>query len=255
MQPLSVRLAPSRFLDPTLLLLVALAVALFLAFRGQAPGSRRARWARVAAWAAWGVFWVISLPLTSIVLYDWTEMRGADLDAALAGRDLDKAALVVLAAGLRTYEPEVPPRERLDPASTQRVLAASRVWRAHPFGIVLLSGTPRAEQEGMTDLITTLGVPKDRLVHEPRSRNTRENAAFSAEILRARGVETVVVLTSAVHLRRSLKDFERAGVHAIPAAAEIVGHTLWGVDALLPSSTALAHTHMVLHEILGYVTG
>jgi uncharacterized SAM-binding protein YcdF (DUF218 family) len=255
MQPLSVRLAPSRFMDPTLLCLVALAVALFFAFRGQTPATRRARWARIAAWGAWGAFWVISLPVTNVVLTRWTETRGPDLGVALAGQDLDKTALVVLAAGMRSYDPEVPPRERLDPASTQRVLTASRLWHDHPFGIVVLSGTPRAETEGMTDLITTLGVPRDRLVGESRSRNTRENAAYSAEILRQRGVTTVVVVTSAVHLRRSIKDFEAVGVHAIPAAAEIVGHTIWGVDALLPSSTALAHTHSVLHEIVGYLRG
>jgi uncharacterized SAM-binding protein YcdF (DUF218 family) len=255
MQPLSIRLAPSRFLDPTFLCLVALAVALYLAFRAQGAPSKRARWARIAAWAVWGAFWVIALPLTSGLLTDCMEVRGPDLAEALAGRDLDKAALVVLAGGARTYDPDVPPRERLGPAATQRVLTASRLWHEHPFGTVILTGTPPSELDCMTDLITALGVPASRLVREARSRNTRENATYSAEILRARGLSTVVVVTSAIHLPRALKDFDRAGVQVIPAAAEVVGHTHFGIDALLPSSTSLQHTHMVLHEIFGLVRG
>jgi uncharacterized SAM-binding protein YcdF (DUF218 family) len=64
-----------------------------------------------------------------------------------------------------------------------------------------------------------------------------------------------VVLTSATHLRRSLKDFAAVGIAAIPAAADVVGHLRSGIDGLLPSSSALSRSHFCLHEILGYVRG
>jgi uncharacterized SAM-binding protein YcdF (DUF218 family) len=255
MSSLAVTLAPSRFLDPMLLLLVVLGVALHLAFRGAPAAGRRPRLGRVAAWMAWGALWALSTPLVANRLSDWTETRGPDLDAALAGRDLDRTALVVLAGGLRTVDPEVPARERLDGATTQRVLTAARLWHRHRFGVVILSGSPAVETEGMSDLITTLGVPAERLVRETKSVNTRENARYSAVILHDRGVETTVMVTSATHLRRAVKDFEAVGVHVIPAAADVVGLARVKADSLLPAAGALGRTQIALHELLGYVRG
>ena len=260
MLPLAVRLAPSRFLDPLLMVVVALGVALFLALRGARWGaasrpSRAARAGRVGAWVAWGGLWVLSMPFVASGLTGWVEVRGPDLGEALAGKDREKVALVVLAGGMRTHDPATPPRERLDGGTTQRVLTAARLWDQQRFGLVVLSGTPPAETEAMLDLATALGVPPDRVVRETRSLNTRENAAFSAAILRERGPGAVVLLTSATHLRRAVKDFEAAGVHVIPAAADVVGSSPWGLDSFLPSAHALAQTNVCLHEILGYVRG
>lgn len=255
MLPLTVRLSASRFLDPLVLVLVALAVALYLAFRETAPARRSARFGRLAAWATWGGLWALSTPLVAGELTGCVETRGPDLGAALAGKDPEKVVLVVLAAGIRTYDQSSPPRERLDAAATQRVLTASRLWREHRFGLVVLSGAPPAETEAMLDLATTLGVPAERVVREERSLNTRENAAFCAAILHERAPEAVVLVTSATHLRRAVRDFEKAGVHVIPAAAEVVGHSREGIDSLLPSSGGLARTHACLHELLGYVRG
>lgn len=244
-------LAISRFLDPMLVMLVVLAAALAVAFRGAVLRDRRARVARVVAWCAWGSTWVMSTPAVAGWLVYWAESRGPALDVALAGRDPERSALVVLAAGMRSHDPSVLPRERLDAPTTQRVLTAARLWKEHRFGLVVLSGSPPPQTVCMEDLITTLGVPAERVVREPRSDNTRENAAFTADILRARGIETVVMVTSATHLRRAVEAFERAGVHVIPAAADVAGPNRIGLDSLLPSSWSMSRTHVVLHEVLG----
>src|SRR6185436_7804071 len=130
MTPLSVRFAFSRFLDPTLLLIVALGVGLFLALRGSAPAaaSRRQRIGRGVAWAALAALFILSTPFAADRLNAWVETRGPDLTASLAGKDPARAALVVLAGGLRTTEPSIPPRERLDTATTSRVLGAARLY-------------------------------------------------------------------------------------------------------------------------------
>jgi uncharacterized SAM-binding protein YcdF (DUF218 family) len=121
--------------------------------------------------------------------------------------------------------------------------------------VVVLTGAPPEQTAAMLDLMTTLGVPPDKVVRETRSLNTRENATFSAEILRDQGAQVVVLVTSATHLRRAVKDFAAAGVSVIPAAADIVGRSETGVDSFLPSASALAQTRVCLHEILGYLRG
>jgi len=249
------RFALSRLLDPLFLFLIAFAVVLFVAFRGGAPATAWARRARVAAWAVWGALWMVSTPYVSAWLTYVVETKGPKLDQALAGRDMEKAALVVLAAGIRTYDPDVPPRERMDGASTARTLTAARLYQRHHFGLVIATGSPAALPHCMQDLLGALGVPPERMVLETRSVNTLENAAFSAEILRARGVETVVVVTSATHLRRAVKAFARAGIQVIPAAADERGMGRLGLEMLIPSSSGIVATHVALHEILGNLRG
>ncbi len=251
--PLSVRLAPSRFLDPIVVLLVAMAIALFFAHRGQRAETASARRGRVGTWVVLALFWVVSTPTFADRLVHAIEVRPTDVAAAIAGVPSEKVALVVLAGGLRTAHPGAPPRERLDVSTDARVRGAARIFAQHPIGLVVLSGGPAIEAEGMRDLITSLGVPSERIVLEPASKNTRENAAFTAPILRARGVERVLLATSATHLYRARKDFERAGIATIPAPVDVIGLPPWGVDALLPSSWALGKSHRALHEVLGWL--
>ena len=255
MLPYSVRFAPGRFLDPLLLLLTALAIGLWLLRRNRALGRPRPRarlgWA--LAWAAWVALYAASMPVVASTLTTWTEIRGPRLDQALASADLSRTALVVLAGGLRTFDRTTPPRERLDGATTARVLGASRLYLEHRFGLVILSGAPVEEGEAMADLITTLGVPRERVVVESASYSTRENAARSLTILRERGFDTIVLATSATHLRRAVHEFERAGAQVIPAAVEVIGPSRFFLDELLPSSSALSRSNQMIHELVGYV--
>jgi uncharacterized SAM-binding protein YcdF (DUF218 family) len=259
MPPLYVRLALSRFLDPAVLIVVAWLVGLLLtrmprsAAGGERAARRSTRAGRTLLWTSWAMLWALSAPFVSGRLTAAVEMRGPDLPAALAGADPTRTALVVLAGGLRTYDRSMPPRERLDSATQSRVLGAARLYHTFGFGTVVLSGAPAAESEAMADLITALGVPEARLVRESASMNTRENAEYGARVIRERGVEAVVLATSATHLRRAVREFERAGVHVIPAAVDVVGPSRFGVDQLLPAATALGRSHAALHEVLGYL--
>ncbi len=255
MLPYSVRFAAGRFLDPTLLLLVALAAGLWLLRPSHALGRprRRARAGWALAWAAWATLYATSMPVVAQVLTGWAELRGPPLDRALASTDPARTALVVLAGGLRTFDRTTPPRERLDGATTARILGASRIYLEHPFALVVLSGAPAQEGVAMADLITTLGVPRERLVVESTSYSTRENAERSQAILRERGFDTVVLATSATHLRRAVHEFERAGARVIPAAVEVIGPSRFFYDELLPSSSALSRSNQMIHELVGYL--
>lgn len=216
---------------------------------GQPP--RRIRAGRALAWLTWAGLWVLSLPIVANTLAEGVEMRGPNLALALADADPAKTAMVVLAGGLRTYDRSVPPRERLDASTTARVLGASRLYHTYHFGLVILSGAPVEEGLAMEDLITTLGVPRRVLVRESESLTTRQNAERAAPILHERGMEQVVLTTSATHLRRAVDEFTRAGVPVIPAATEVLGHNVFFADHLIPSIAALYHSSQAIHEILG----
>ena len=88
---------------------------------------------------------------------------------------------------------------------------------------------------------------------ERRSRDTHENARYSAAILREAGIHVVLLVTHDIHQRRSLAEFTAAGIEAVSAPVTMLGPP--AADTLLfeqlPSAAALALNVMLLHEVLG----
>ncbi len=62
------------------------------------------------------------------------------------------------------------------------------------------------------------GVPEQAIVRERCSFSTRENARFTAEILRRRGTDKAAVVTCGWHMARAVVLFSRAGIAAEPVA-------------------------------------
>lgn len=103
--------------------------------------------------------------------------------------------------------------------SAERILCAALLVRAGEAREVLVTGgevfpvegdVPEAER--LAALLVALGVERERIVVEAASRNTRENAARSAQLIRERGWSRVVLVTSAAHLPRALGAFRAEGV-------------------------------------------
>jgi uncharacterized SAM-binding protein YcdF (DUF218 family) len=88
-------------------------------------------------------------------------------------------------------------------AAADRVWHASRLYAVGKAPVVLLSGgsdmtaASQAESLGMRQFMLDLGVPAAALLTEERSHNTRENAEMSAKLLRERGIQKVLLVTSA----------------------------------------------------------
>jgi len=61
------------------------------------------------------------------------------------------------------------------------------------------------------DRLLLAGVPKENLLVEENSKNTRENALFSIELLKRHQCKNVVIVTSWFHSRRALACFKKYG--------------------------------------------
>lgn len=249
------RVTVARLVDPTLLLLVALGVALGLSAvgfgrSGTAEVSARARWAGRAAWAAWAGLWISALPIVASALMESLVVPAADLTSVLATTPASDVAIAVFGGGAGGDAPT--PRERISGASALRVITAARVWSETKAALVVVTGSPD-EAESMADLLIALGVPDERIVRDGAAANTRGNAENSAALFRARGLKTVIVVTSSAHVRRSVHEFARAGVRALAAPGGDRDRTPLTFDALLPSGLALGETYLALHEIVGYL--
>jgi uncharacterized SAM-binding protein YcdF (DUF218 family) len=98
---------------------------------------------------------------------------------------------------------------------TERVAAAAALFHARAAPLVVVSGgtthgAPRAEADALADALREAGVP-DVLV-ERGSKTTVENARFTAELLAARGVRRVWLVTQPFHGKRAALLFRREGL-------------------------------------------
>lgn len=87
---------------------------------------------------------------------------------------------------------------------------------------------------------------------EDKSRNTAENAIYSATILKESGINSVFLVTHAWHMPRAVMMFEQQGVNVTPAPT-VFTDDKDGFSLLdyIPSASALFQTRIALHEYLG----
>jgi uncharacterized SAM-binding protein YcdF (DUF218 family) len=175
--------------------------------------------------------------------------------------------IVVLGGGT---EPAFPPRPMVETNSAgDRVLYAARLYQQGLAPAVLVSGgnitwledrevTPADE---MQELLLLTGVPKEAIWLESRSQNTYENALYSADLLAQKGITRVILVTSAMHMPRSVALFKAQGLDPIPAPVDFtVTQAGWDeltatpsglLVNLLPNPGSLSLTTSVLKEYLG----
>lgn len=145
-----------------------------------------------------------------------------------------------------------------DRIGAARLLEAARVFRLVGAEYIISSGgvgivSKRARSSGlvMADALVSLGVPRDRVVTEVRSANTRDEAVIIRGMLEKRPVDHIVLVTSQLHMRRSVGTFRAVGLDTIPAIArEPESDDTWWLRAV-PSDKALVDTGLAAHELAG----
>lgn len=177
------------------------------------------------------------------------EMRlreaGLVYDAAvvLGGMTDDRAAL---ASGIPSYN-----------GASERMHAAFEIVREKQAKHVIFSGGtmyPESPSEArlLLQQLERWGVDTSAVVLEETSRNTRENAALSAPLLRERGAKRVLLVTSAFHMKRAVACFEAAGIAVDAYPVDFRGYDpARSGGTWLPRSGALFDSTWALHEHLG----
>ena len=194
------------------------------------------------------VLLVLSLPVVSDVL----TLAIEEYPPLGAAQPVPVGAIVVLGGGLSRNAAD-PAGAALEPECLERLAGGAVLARRTGLPVLLSGGAvepgPAVADVMQATLKRDFGL-EARFV-ERRSRTTHENARESAALLAAVWIKNVVLVTSAVHMRRAVAEFEAAGVTVIPAP---VGGTLAvgrGLAAWLPKPSALARSWDALYELLG----
>lgn len=120
-------------------------------------------------------------------------------------------------------------------------------------GGALLSGDTESEAETAKRFFVSMGVDESRLVLEGESRNTIENARFTRELMSAGG-GSVVLVTSAFHMPRSVGLFRAEEVEVVPWPTDYrtTGSQGFGLDLADPN-TNFDTTSTAIREWIGLV--
>ena len=107
-----------------------------------------------------------------------------------------------------------------------RCEAAADYLLAHPDVVCVATGgktadAPFSEAEVIRDLLVARGVEAERILLEPDAANTGENMAFSAALLKERGIGgRVVIVTDGFHQYRAAYFARKNGLEPSPLCCE-----------------------------------
>jgi uncharacterized SAM-binding protein YcdF (DUF218 family) len=196
---------------------------------------------------------IASLPIVaSALLYSLERHYRESTVPDLAHAD----AVVVLSGGyVRGRDPS---QDRLSEDTYFRVLCGVDAFKASPAAWLIMSG--RADEgrhtrmvDLMREMAVELGVPQEKILLEPSSRNTFEHPRELRKLAQIDETATIAVVTNTWHLPRAIVEFNRffqrvkpipCGTHTLPTV---------GLGDLLPQVEALELTATMMHEYIGSV--
>jgi uncharacterized SAM-binding protein YcdF (DUF218 family) len=190
-------------------------------------------------------------------------LSGAQLDAlAREARTRKDVAIVALGGGREAHAPEYG-QSNLTATSMERLRYG--VWLSRATGIPLAfsGGTGHARSKGMSEADIAARIAAEEFRHrlrwiENRSRDTRENARNSIQLLGDAGVRRIVLVTHGWHMRRALRAFEEAAggrIEIIPAPMALAPRAERTSLLWLPSADGFMLVRQVLREALGLAAG
>lgn len=238
---LATNLLAYLLLPPTGPLLLAVAGTLLL--------RRRPTLGRSLLLGGIATLWLLCTP---IVAHTLLGLLPPPPQVQIKGNEAD--AIVILGGGLRHHAPEYG-GPSLSSHSLNR--AAYGAWLSRRTGkpILVTGGIPLgevAEAQVMADTLEYQFGLKPAWV-EARAINTLENARYSAELLRQAGIQRIYLVTSDWHLARAIPQFERQGLHVVPAGTGYDDQRPVHPLDFLPDARALLISKYFIHEAIGLV--
>jgi len=165
---------------------------------------------------------------------------------------------VVVLAGGHKSDPNLPTTSQLSGHSLIRLVEGVRIFRQNPGAKLILSGggsvDPVPEAAIMAQVSQFMGVSQDHMIIESTSNDTKDQTRLIKPIV---GTAPFVLVTSALHMPRSMALFEKLGMNPIPGPAGSTSRVKapFSPQDIFPSVSALEDTTEAVHEYLGLMWG
>lgn len=154
-------------------------------------------------------------------------------------------------------------QERFFGSSTSdRFIQAAKLYHSGVVKYILVNGgngalgsTRKPEAFFLKEELIAQGIPASAILLENKSRNTFESARNAKPILDSlQASSNCLLVTSALHMRRSLAVYHKAGIHPQPHTAnfEVLENKL-RINAFIPDVSLLNTWQHLLKELAGLV--
>ncbi|WP_105977435.1 envelope biogenesis factor ElyC [Vibrio sp. V01_P9A10T6] len=161
--------------------------------------------------------------------------------------------VMVLGSG-HVVDDQIPPTSELSRTALVRLNEGIRVMRMYPGSKLILSGYSGGSEFSHARMLAVvalaLGVSKSDIILLETAKDTWEEARQAAAFVQQR---RLVLVTSASHMERALKEFNSAGIDPIPAPTNFLAQTNieqpW--EKYAPRARYLEQTERYWYETLG----
>lgn len=216
---------------------------------------RPKRWKRIC----YGVAIGLALLFTDAPLYQYaTEKWYGEYDRPL--KEGKRYAYGIVLGGYSNWDWE---RNRVEFSGiADRLLEGIRLYKHGRIGKLVLAsdgsiietGDMKGNPVGMMGFLKDMGMPPEDVVLEAKARNTQENAQLTLELIGdSLKTEPVLLITSAIHMRRSLLAFRAAGMNPDAYVTDTFLHPEGAKPNFCPSLAVMVMWHELLHEWIGYI--
>jgi uncharacterized SAM-binding protein YcdF (DUF218 family) len=144
--------------------------------------------------------------------------------------------------------------------SSDRIWQTVRLYKEQKIKKIIISGgsadffgQDTIESVLLKNFLVKIGLPANDILTEENSRNTHENALFTQQILSSEPNARLLLITSAIHMRRAKKCFEKVGLSCDNYATDFYsGNRKYNVsEILIPNPQTLFNWDAFIHELFG----
>ncbi|WP_445491793.1 YdcF family protein [Niallia sp. 03133] len=195
------------------------------------------------------IVYIFSIPLTGDLLIRSLENNYKQPN------EIKGDVIIMLGAGAVSGVPDIDGEGQLRGSAANRLITTARLYRLTGLPIIVSGGQVFEDYGNEAEIakrqLIGLGIPSEKIYVENKSLNTAENAQNSKEILLEKGFKRPILVTSAFHMDRSVKNFSQIGITVQPYPTDYLASLTSSLYAnkFVPSN--LTNVNLALKEYLG----
>jgi uncharacterized SAM-binding protein YcdF (DUF218 family) len=233
-------------------LVIGLAIGVILLYIGE----RTRRWGRIWLTALAVGYWIISTPLGAKALEAGLSVGYKPVEASEELENVD--AVIILGGGSINLKSRGEIITLLITESALRTMEGIRVYELLDDPLIIVSGGSnpflgggRPECELMAELLINADVPEERILLETLSQSTKDQASKLKPVLERHDFDQFILITSPIHMRRSMAVFEGEGLKPIPGPSSLISEVFSdGGLGIFPSWVALDASQAAFREYM-----
>lgn len=172
-------------------------------------------------------------------------------------QEVEGDVIIMLGGGAVADTPNINGVGHLSGFAANRLLTCAQLYHKLDAPIIISGGQlynyQNTEAGIARNILLSLKIPGDKIILDDKSLNTTQNAKYTRELVDKYGFKKPILVTSAFHMERSLRQFQKAGLTVLPYSTDFQTNIKRQIHFrdFVPSADALLKFYMSLKEYIG----